>query len=72
MPLHPMPAEENGTKLYASCISFQDDVPPLLACRHPCLAGAKATKAVCLLSSQPYLHTMEQVGRMGAGRQVSG
>lgn len=54
-------AEQEGTRLYASCLVFWDDVPAALAAAHPQLTGARATKAMCLLSRAPFLTTMEAV-----------
>lgn len=53
--------DESGKRLYASCLSYMDAVPALLASRHEHLLGAKATCALCLLCRQPYLATAEQV-----------
>ena len=54
-------AEENGIRLYASCLCFFEEVPAPLAARHEQLWGALASRAICLLSHQPFLATMEQV-----------
>eukprot|EP00879_Flechtneria_rotunda_P012714 GHRR01013277.1.p1 GENE.GHRR01013277.1~~GHRR01013277.1.p1 ORF type:complete len:1835 (+),score=708.37 GHRR01013277.1:594-6098(+) len=55
--------EGDGTKQYASCILFYDQIPHELATKHEDLVGAKALKAVCLLSRQPYIASSEQVLR---------
>ncbi len=60
-PLTFAPTDESGKRLYASCLSYMDTVPALLASRHEHLLGAKATCALCLLCRQPYLATAEQV-----------
>lgn len=56
-----MPAEGDGTKRYASCLTFYDRVPHELCAKHEDLLGAKALKAICLLSHQPYLATSDKV-----------
>lgn len=56
------PAEGDGTKVYASCLSFYDRVPHALATKHEDLLGAVALKAICLLSHQPYLTTADKAG----------
>lgn len=60
-------AEGDGTKLFASCLAFYDDVPPELAAKHEDLCGAQSLKAICLLSHKPYLTTCEKVS---SARQV--
>jgi hypothetical protein len=57
-----VPAEGDGTKVYASCLSFYDPVPHALATKHEDLLGAVALKAICLLSHQPYLTTADKAG----------
>jgi hypothetical protein len=61
--------DESGCRLYASVLSFFDALPSGLALMHEQLLGARASKALCLLSTQPYLTSMEQVcvGGRGAG-----
>lgn len=53
-------AEGDGTKVYASCLSFYDRVPHVLCTKHEHLLGAVALKAICLLSHQPYLATADK------------
>jgi len=55
--------EGDGTKVYASCLAFYDELPPELRARHEQLAGARALKALCLLSRQPHLACSERVLR---------
>jgi hypothetical protein len=63
-------AEGDGTKVYASCLSFYDRVPHALATKHEDLLGALALKAICLLSHQPYLTTADKAG--GAAHNPAG
>lgn len=53
------PADEGGRRLYVSCLSYMDAMPPAAACEQ--LAGWQASRALCLVSRQPYLATAEQV-----------
>lgn len=52
-------AEEDGTRLYVSCLAFFEDVPAGVACQHRQAAGMRASRAMCLMSHQPYLTSME-------------
>ena len=52
-------AEENGTRLYVSCLTYFEPVPPHLQCQYSVLLGAKAAHTLSLLSHQPYLSSME-------------
>lgn len=54
-------AEGDGTKVYASCLTFYDRVPSDLCAKHEDLLGAVALKAMCLLSRSPYLTSSQQV-----------
>lgn len=54
-------AEGDGTKVYASCLTFYDPVPSDLCAKHEDLLGAVALKAMCLLSRSPYLASSQQV-----------
>lgn len=54
-------AEGDGTKVYASCLTFYDRAPSDLCAKHEDLLGAVALKAMCLLSRQPYLASSQQV-----------
>jgi hypothetical protein len=49
--------------MYASCLAFYDELPAELRARHEQLCGARALKALCLLSRRPYLACTEQVLR---------
>jgi hypothetical protein len=42
-------------------LTFFDPVPAELAVRHEALLGAKALKAICFLSHQPYMMTSNKV-----------
>ncbi|KAG2437036.1 hypothetical protein HYH02_011299 [Chlamydomonas schloesseri] len=53
--------DEGGRRLYVSCLSYMDAVPPAAACEQ--LAGWQASRALCLVSRWPYLATAEQVLR---------
>jgi hypothetical protein len=64
------PAEGDGTKVYASCLSFYDRVPHALGTKHEDLLGAVALKAICLLSHQPYLTTADKAS--GAAQTAPG
>ncbi|KIY96716.1 hypothetical protein MNEG_11246 [Monoraphidium neglectum] len=55
--------EGDGTKVYASCLAYYDELPAELRARHEQLCGARALKALCLLSHQPYLACSERVLR---------
>ena len=57
----PCRLEGDGTKVYASCLAFYDELPAELRARHEQLCGARALKAICLLSHQPYLDSSERV-----------
>lgn len=48
-------AGEDGTRLYVSCLAYFEDLPSALACQHSALLGACASRALCLVSHQPYL-----------------
>lgn len=65
--MHTQYAEGDGTKVYASCLAFYDELPAELRARHPELCGGRALKALCLLSRQPYLATSERVSWAAAG-----
>ncbi|KXZ53706.1 hypothetical protein GPECTOR_6g623 [Gonium pectorale] len=56
-------ANEGGRQLYVSCLSYLDAVPPVLACLHEQLSGARATRTLCLVANAPYLASAEQVLR---------
>jgi hypothetical protein len=56
-------AEGDGTKVYASCLTFYDIIPADLCARHEELLGARALKALCLLSREPYMISSAQVSR---------
>lgn len=60
-------AEGDGTKVYASCLAFYDEPPAELRAKHEQLCGARALKAMCLLSRQPYLACSERVGERDGG-----
>lgn len=62
-----LPPGGDGTKLYASCLTFYDRVPSDLAAKHEDLLGAVALKALCLLSKRPYLTSSQQVGAAAGG-----
>jgi hypothetical protein len=63
-------AEGDGTKVYASCLAFYEEPPAELRARHEQLCGARALKALCLLSRAPYLACSERVGpASGRGRR---
>lgn len=53
--------EGDGTKQYASCVSFYEDVPADLAARHEELTGALALKCICLLTHLPHTSTAERL-----------
>ena len=57
--------EGDGTKVYVSCLNFFDPVPAELAVRHEALLGAKALKAICFISHQPYMMTSSKVSWKG-------
>ncbi|KAF5840592.1 hypothetical protein DUNSADRAFT_16255 [Dunaliella salina] len=52
---------EDGTRLYVSCLTYFEDLPSALACQHSALLGACASRALCLVSHQPYLASMERM-----------
>ncbi|KAK9811344.1 hypothetical protein WJX72_002179 [[Myrmecia] bisecta] len=53
--------EGNGTKMYASCLAFYDPVPGELCAQYPALAGARATKCICLVSYWPFFKTYQKI-----------
>ncbi len=55
------PAEGDGTKQYASCLAFYDELPAELCAAYAELVGARALKCLCLLSHHAYPTTFLQV-----------
>ncbi|EFJ47226.1 hypothetical protein VOLCADRAFT_92266 [Volvox carteri f. nagariensis] len=55
--------DEGGRRLYGTCLTYLEPLPPIITCRHEHLIGAYGTRALCLVSKLPYLTTAEQVLR---------
>ncbi|GFH28252.1 predicted protein, partial [Haematococcus lacustris] len=51
--------DESGGRLFASCLLFYEELPPALALPHTAAWGLHASKALCLLSRTPCLHSLE-------------
>lgn len=53
--------DEDGQKLYGTCLTFLDWVPEVLAVQNDTLLGAKASKCLCILSRFPFVKTFQRV-----------
>lgn len=65
--------DTNGCNLYASCLTYYEDLPAAVVCSNPAWLGAKASKCLSIVSKYPYFTTMEAIlKRLFASMFLSG